>query len=78
MIVGMNAIARIRKSRLKLSQAAFAAALGVSQSAVSRWETGETELSLSEMNKIRDLAAARGIAWNNDWFFETSDTLPDT
>ncbi|WP_189343842.1 hypothetical protein, partial [Mesorhizobium sp. M8A.F.Ca.ET.218.01.1.1] len=36
---------------------------------VSRWETG-TAPSLDDMRAIRDAAIARGIAWDDGWFFD--------
>jgi transcriptional regulator with XRE-family HTH domain len=60
----------IRKSILKISQQAMADIAGTTQASVSRWETGEQEPSLSEMGRIRDAALARGLEWNDRWFFD--------
>lgn len=66
----MSALRRIRKDVLSLSQAEIAALVGVSQGTVSKWENGELAPSLSEMAVIRSEALARGIDWNDEWFFE--------
>lgn len=68
----MNPMARIRKHVLKMSQAQLAAVAGVTQPTVSRWETGELSPSLNEARQIRELAKARGLAWNDSWLFETA------
>jgi len=64
----MNAIRHIRTEVFNLKQAEFAAVAGVKQSTVSRWENGG-EPSLEEMRAIRRAAIARGIQWNDEWFF---------
>lgn len=51
------------------SQKAFAEALGYEQPTVSRWENGEP-FSSEAQRRIRTLAADRGVAWDNNWFFE--------
>lgn len=51
----MSEIASIRK-QLGLSQAEFARRLGVTQSTVSRWETGEIPV------RERDVLAARQLS----------------
>jgi transcriptional regulator with XRE-family HTH domain len=65
----MNAIKFIRKTVFKVTQAEFADIAGVVQASVSRWENGIAP-SLDEMQAIRSAAAARGIEWNDAWFFE--------
>ncbi|MCF6111970.1 helix-turn-helix domain-containing protein [Mesorhizobium muleiense] len=65
----MSAIRHIRCHVFKATQAEFAALAGVSQASVSRWETGVAP-SLDDMRAIREAAAARGIEWNDAWFFE--------
>jgi transcriptional regulator with XRE-family HTH domain len=67
--VRMTAIRYIRKSIFQVSQADFATIAGVAQATVSRWENG-VSLSLDEMKSIRDAAKARGIDWDDSWFFE--------
>ncbi|WP_173995079.1 helix-turn-helix transcriptional regulator [Agrobacterium tumefaciens] len=64
----MNEIRHIRKDLFKVSQAEFAAALGVAQSTVSRWERGVPP-SLDEMKEIRSVAIERGIDWSDSYFF---------
>ena len=67
----MHPIEHIRKNVLGISQAALAGIAGVNQATVSRWEAGEYEPNRDELARIRDEARARGIAWNDRWFFET-------
>jgi DNA-binding transcriptional regulator YiaG len=66
----MNPIAHIRKTVFDVSQAAFAALAGVSQGTVSKWETGGLEPSRDELKRIRAAALAKGLKWNDRWFFE--------
>lgn len=61
----------IRKKVLKVSQRELAAISGVTQTTVSRWESGTLEPSRDEMLKIRDEARRRRVKWNDRWFFET-------
>jgi transcriptional regulator with XRE-family HTH domain len=65
----MNALRHIRKSVFQVTQTEFAALAGVAQSSVSRWENGMVP-SLEEMQAIRKAAVARGLAWDDSWFFE--------
>jgi transcriptional regulator with XRE-family HTH domain len=69
-VSAMGALAYIRKTIFGMSQIEFADAVGVNQSTVSRWETGDLEPSRAEMARIRDMAAERRIAWDDRWFFE--------
>lgn len=55
------------------TQQEFADALGYEQATISRWESGEIEMSRKAMDRIRDLAAQRGIRWDNNWFFVTAN-----
>lgn len=64
------AMATIRLQLLRLTQIEMACVAGVNQSTVSRWERGQLEPSRSEMDAIRQLAAERGIEWDDRWFFE--------
>lgn len=50
--VGMNEIASIRQTA-NLSQSAFAEIIGVSQTTVSRWESGKSEPSRAEIAGAR-------------------------
>jgi len=70
----MNQIVHIRKGVFSVSQAEFAEIAGTTQSSVSRWERGELEPSRSEMTRIREAAIARGLAWDDVWFFESPPT----
>jgi len=50
------------------TQDAFAEALGYEQAPISRFENG-TPFSRVAQERIRALAAARKIEWDNNWFF---------
>lgn len=67
----MSTMNHIRKKVLKVSQRELAAISGVTQTTVSRWESGTLEPSRDEMLKIRDEARRRRVKWNDRWFFET-------
>jgi transcriptional regulator with XRE-family HTH domain len=69
----MNALRYIRKHVFQVTQTEFADLAGVGQASVSRWENGVAP-SLDEMQAIRRAAAARGLAWDDRWFFEVPDT----
>ena len=56
----MNALRSIRKDVFRITQHEFAALARVSQSAVSRWESGVVP-SLDEVRLIRQAAACRGV-----------------
>jgi DNA-binding transcriptional regulator YiaG len=60
----------IRKNILDLSQVEMAALTGTTQATVSRWENGELEPDRGQLAMIRAEAAARGVPWNDTWFFE--------
>lgn len=66
----MNVIRRIRKEVFGLSQATFAAIVGVSQGTVSKWENGELAPNRDELTRIRNEARRRDIEWDDRWFFE--------
>lgn len=71
----MNAVQYIRTKVFDLSQAAFAADVAeVSQPTVSRWEDENqpgSQPDREDMKRIRDKALARGLKWNDSWFFQT-------
>ena len=69
----MSALRHIRKTVLGLSQAGFAAVAQVSQGTVSKWENAELNPNMDEMARIREAAMARGVAWDDSWFFETPE-----
>lgn len=66
----MGPIEHIRKSILDLSQTELGVIAGTTQATVSRWESGQLEPSRAEMSRIRDAVIARGMPWNDTWFFE--------
>lgn len=70
----MGPIEHIRRNILKETQTGFAAIAGVTQATVSRWETGEFEPSRDELDRIRSEALARGLPWNDLWFFAVPET----
>jgi transcriptional regulator with XRE-family HTH domain len=60
----------IREQVFRLrTQQEFADALGYEQPTISRFENG-LPFSASAQRRIRELAAQRGVPWNNNWFFE--------
>ena len=67
----MNAMAKIRKTVFNMPQAAFADAVGVNQSTISRWESGHLHPGRPEMEAIRELAAGLDVLWSDSWFFDT-------
>jgi transcriptional regulator with XRE-family HTH domain len=74
----MNPILNIRRHVLKVTQGGLAEIASVSQSTVSKWEGGELEPSREELGRIREAAQARGIEWDDRWFFEVpKPTAPD-
>jgi len=64
----MNAIRFIRTKVFQMTQAEFAAVVGVKQYNVSRWETGNSP-TLDEMSAIRSAAKGRALPWSDEWFF---------
>ena len=68
----MNSISNIRRNIFSLSQSKFGGEIGVNQSMISRWESGELEPSLSNMRAIRDLAKRRGVEWDDGFFWESA------
>lgn len=45
----------------------------VSQGTVSKWENGELNPNMDEMARIRSIAIARDLEWDDSWFFETPE-----
>jgi transcriptional regulator with XRE-family HTH domain len=68
----MTPIRHIRKHVFNLTQAQFAAVIGVGQASVSRWEDEENtaEPTRAELRAIRDAAVARKLPWDDSWFFD--------
>lgn len=72
----MHPIEHIRKNVLDITQGAFAEITGVTQATVSRWESRELEPSLGELDRIRAEVKARGLPWDDSWFFEAPPLAP--
>lgn len=52
------------------TQGQFGDLLGVTQETISRYETGALRLNVQAQDRIRKLAAERGIDWDNNWFYD--------
>lgn len=66
----MRPLQHIRKSILGMTQAEMAVLTGVQQATVSRWENGELEPDREQMERIREKVRAKGLTWDDRWFFE--------
>lgn len=66
----MTVMRRIREKVFGVSQTEMARIAGVTQSTVSRWESGTHTPLYPVFNKIRDEAKKRAILWDDRWFFE--------
>lgn len=58
------------------TQQEFADLLGFEQATISRWESGERRMNRTAQEKIRAAAKARGLRWDNNWFFEVPIKRP--
>lgn len=65
----MNQMKFIRTKVFGATQVEMATIADVSQATVSRWESGKRDPSRTELGRIRREATARGIRWNDAWFF---------
>lgn len=65
----MNAIRHIRKAVLQATQQEMADIAGVSQAAISRWESGHGEPELTHLQRIRGEVIKRGQPWDDALFF---------
>jgi transcriptional regulator with XRE-family HTH domain len=66
----MNPLLHIRKNVFGVTQADMAEIAKVSQGTVSKWEKGSLVPDRSELARIRDTAALRGLSWSDSWLFE--------
>jgi predicted transcriptional regulator len=66
----MNPMLYIRKKVFGATQGEMAEIVGVTQGTVSRWETGELEPRLPELDLIREEARRRRLRWKDEWFFK--------
>jgi len=73
----MNPILHIRTEVLGVTQAEFAKIAAVSQGTVSKWENGEGGPDIAELTRIREEARARGVRWEDRWFFESPPIAPE-
>ena len=76
--MGMNPLAFIRRHVLQVTQTEMARLTGVRQATVSRWESGELEPSLDQMQRIRAEAIRREVPWDDRWFFDAGTAAPVT
>ncbi len=72
----MNSLERIRREVFGVRQSAFGAIAGASQTAVSRWESGESSPNLEQLGRIRSAAFDRGFGWDDALFFDVETPLP--
>jgi transcriptional regulator with XRE-family HTH domain len=63
-------ISHIRSEVFRLTQQEFAELAGSTQATVSRWEKGELSPTADNLAWIRRAAIAKGIEWNDSWFWE--------
>jgi transcriptional regulator with XRE-family HTH domain len=73
----LNTLAHIRINVFKVTQAEFAAIVGVRQSSVSRWENGVSP-SLEDMRAIRRAARRLPVEWDDGLFFDLPETAHET
>ncbi|NEI71043.1 helix-turn-helix domain-containing protein [Rhizobium lusitanum] len=71
-VVYMNVFRHIRTNIFGLRQGEFADAVGITQGAVSRLESGDPNPSYNTLISIRKAAASRGVAWDDSYFFDQS------
>lgn len=69
----MKPVEHIRRNVFRLTQAAFAEIAGVTQATVSRWENGEFEPNLDDLERIRGAAKETGRPWDDSWFFDAPE-----
>jgi transcriptional regulator with XRE-family HTH domain len=75
----MNRFLHIRLTVFGCSQNELSRISGIAQSLISRWESGKRTPGLVNLAKLRAAALARGIAWDDRWFFEDAEVrLPIT
>ena len=73
---GMSPLRSLRQ-RLKMTQTALAAELGVDESTIGRWETGVRRPDLGALRPaLQRLCVARGLAWNDRFLFEPAELAP--
>jgi DNA-binding transcriptional regulator YiaG len=66
----LTPMAHIRRNVFGLTQEGFAQALGVTQPTISKWETEGLQPDRAEMAQIRQMAADKGLKWDDRWFWE--------
>ena len=58
------------------SQRVFAEMLNLSVQLVSHVETGRRPMSREYQDRVRALAKAKGLRWDNNWLFEIPKSMP--
>lgn len=69
-LVVMSPLQHIRINVFDASQAEMAELAGVTQSAVSKWESGARVPLMTALINIRREARRRDLPWDDSWFFE--------
>lgn len=68
----MSPLLAIRKHVFGVSQSEMAEIALTTQATVSRWETGELQPDLAQLDRIRTEAGRRALEWNDVWLFEAA------
>lgn len=69
----MSPFLYIRKEVFRLTQSDFAAMVGADQATVSRWDRGLQHPDYARLQIIREQAKAKGLTFDDSWFFESPD-----
>lgn len=66
----------LRENVFKTTQSQFALILGVSNSQVSRWESGQQEPGWEPLARLRAFAHLAHLEWRDEWLFEVPPAPP--
>ena len=69
----MKSMRYIREEVFGLTRHEFAALLDINPVAVWYWERAVRSPSFDSLERIREAAMARGIKWQDRWFFQKRD-----